>query len=69
MGADPVGQTMGLRGFDKSVAASAQNRHEDLGPPNLTRQGDCHVHGLAGIIDNRLLASPVLMAHDQPQLA
>jgi hypothetical protein len=62
---DPVGQRLGGEGLGIRVARGAQDGHEQLRPPHLAGGGIDDGQGLAGEVDEELLAGAVLLAHDQ----
>ena len=70
MGADPVGQTLRPGRLGIGEVRRAQHRDEDLRRPDLAGQPvDDHRHGVAGVIDEQLVAAEMGLAHRHRQLA
>lgn len=62
VGADPVGDTLRPRRLAVGVIRESQHGDEDLRTPNLARRRIDHLHGLAGVIDEELVARRVRLA-------
>jgi hypothetical protein len=67
VGADPAGQVLALGGLGKGVAAGAQHGDKDRRLAYFARLWVYERDGVAGIIDEQLLASPVLLAQHHVQ--
>lgn len=52
----------GVVGFGEGVTGSAQDGDEDLGLTDLASMPADHRHGLAGVINEQLLAGTMLLA-------
>ena len=63
MRADPVRQRLGPGGFGIGVAGGAKHPDEDLGVADLAAMAIDHLDGGAAVVDKRLLAGTVLLAH------
>jgi hypothetical protein len=63
MGPDPVRQGLAGHRLGIGVARRPQHRDEDLGRPDFTGAGVDQRHGLAGEVDEQLLAGPVDLPH------
>jgi hypothetical protein len=63
VGADPLGQCLAPARFRVGVIGSPQHGDEDVGATLLTRRGVEHRHGVAGPIDEQLLASGMRLPH------
>ena len=64
MGVDPVGQGLGPAGVGEAEARSAHHRHEHMRRPRLAGAAvDDHRHGVAGVVDEQLVAAQVGLAH------
>ncbi len=68
VGGDPMGQLLGWQRLRVRVVAGTQDRHEQLGLPHLPGRRIGDRDGLAGEVDEQLLAGPVLLAHDEVEL-
>jgi hypothetical protein len=61
--ADPVLGGLARRGAGKGVVRRPEHGHEDLGPGDLAGGGVDHRHGVAGVVDEQLLAGDMHLAH------
>jgi hypothetical protein len=64
VGADPVGQALRPRGFGEGVVAGAKHGHQHGGLADLACAGVVDRNRVAGIVDEELLAGPVLVTQD-----
>jgi hypothetical protein len=70
VGADPIAQRLRPSRLDVGEARSAHHRDEDLRLAHLAGQPvDNHRHGVAGVIDEQLVAAHVGLAHRDRELA
>ena len=68
MGTDPVGQTLSPGRLGVGQVAVAHDPDEDLGFPDLPRRGVHDGQGHPAVVDEKLVAGAVLLAHGTIQL-
>ena len=68
MGRDPVGQVPCPGGFGVGVVAGAQHRHEDGGRPGFAGNRVDDLDGVAGVVDEHLLAGTVILPQHHIQV-
>ncbi len=68
VGAQPVWQLLRPSGLGKGIAGGAKHGDEDLRLADFTGSTVNDWHGLASVIDEQLLTSPMFLAHDHVDL-
>jgi hypothetical protein len=65
--ADPIGQLLAPGRLGVGEVGSAEHGDEDLGLPNLTGRQVDYLDGLAGVVDEQLVAGDVVLSHHRGQ--